>query len=128
VDTLDRCYFDDRYQTGEAAAVMYPDGAQPLGPAARQRRLALRKELPAGSMDLAFIDALHVHPWPFIDLLQVTELMKPGAWIVLHDIELPNVSPECTERGRVEPVRTLAGQQDSRRRRVVQLRRRADAR
>ena len=99
VDTLDRCYFDDRYQAGEAARVMYPTPRSHWDLRLGSNALVLRRQLEPGSMDLAFIDALHVHPWPLIDLLHVTELMKPGAWIVLHDIELPNLSPECTERG-----------------------------
>jgi hypothetical protein len=98
-DTLDRCYFDGRYRTGEAAQVMYPAARSRWDVRLGSDAYALRKELAPGSMDLAFIDALHVHPWPLIDLLHVTELMKPGAWVVLHDIELPNLKPECTERG-----------------------------
>ena len=99
VDTLDRCYFDDRYEAGEAARVMYPVPRTWWDLRLGCNALQLRTQLEPGSMDLAFIDALHVHPWPLIDLLHATELMKPGAWIVLHDIELPNISSTCTERG-----------------------------
>jgi len=98
-DTLDRCYFDNRYQTGEAARVMYPAARSRWDLRLGSDVVALRKQLAPAGIDLAFIDALHVHPWPLLDLLHVTELMKPGAWIVLHDIELPNLSPECKERG-----------------------------
>jgi len=38
---------------------------------------------------LAFIDAEHRHPWPTIDLLALLPAMAPGAWVVLHDIDLP---------------------------------------
>jgi hypothetical protein len=31
---------------------------------------------------------------PLFDLLHLTEVVKPGAWVVLHDIDLPHLHPE----------------------------------
>ena len=41
-----------------------------------------------GKFDFVFIDALHVHPWPTIDTMMVLPFVKPGTWIVHHDIAI----------------------------------------
>jgi len=41
-----------------------------------------------GTIDFAFIDADHRHPWPVVDLALVTRLVRPGGWIALHDTRL----------------------------------------
>jgi hypothetical protein len=42
---------------------------------------------------LGFIDANHDHPWPCLDLLSVLPALQPGAWVALHDINLPAINP-----------------------------------
>ena len=44
------------------------------------------------SLDFAFIDGNHQHPWPLLDALNVVPLMRPGSWILLHDIDHPAVA------------------------------------
>ncbi|PSL17145.1 class I SAM-dependent methyltransferase [Shimia abyssi] len=39
-------------------------------------------------IDLCFIDACHLNPWPTIDTLAVLPLMKPGGLIVHHDLTM----------------------------------------
>lgn len=99
IDVADRCYFDASHATGAAARIMYRDP---------QARWVLRTGLTAagarvsyarGTFDLAFIDADHRHPYPLLDLLQLTELLPPGAWVVLHDIELPLIAPRFPDAG-----------------------------
>jgi hypothetical protein len=88
------CYFDEKYETGQACREMYP------APRATWHRewamdgRRLRTILPAGSVDLTFIDANHAHPWPLFDLLQVTAFAKPGSWVVLHDVDFPIHHPQ----------------------------------
>jgi predicted O-methyltransferase YrrM len=41
-----------------------------------------------GELQLVFIDADHQHPRPTLDLIRVARFMKPGGWVILHDIEL----------------------------------------
>ena len=41
--------------------------------------------------DFAFVDANHNHPWPCIDMFSVIEVTRPGAWVALHDINLPHL-------------------------------------
>jgi hypothetical protein len=92
-DIVPTCYFDSQYATGEAVRTMYP---QPrtrwiLDTNLDTRRLS-QTAVPA-SVDLTFIDANHYHPWPLLDLLHLSVVAKPWSWVVLHDINLPNVSP-----------------------------------
>lgn len=93
-DVRATCYFDERYATGQACREMYPHprAAWHLDCDADARRFAARTT--PGSIDLAFIDANHAHPWPLLDLLHLWPVMRPDAWIVLHDIELPIQHPE----------------------------------
>jgi predicted O-methyltransferase YrrM len=46
------------------------------------------------SIEFAFIDAAHKHPWPALDLLAMLACLRPGADVLLHDINLPRVTPE----------------------------------
>jgi predicted O-methyltransferase YrrM len=39
-----------------------------------------------GDIDLALIDTSHSHPIETLNVLTILPFMKPGAWIVLHDI------------------------------------------
>ncbi len=49
--------------------------------------------------DFVFLDANHEHPWPCLDLLSIIDIVKPGAWIVLHDIALPLITREARAFG-----------------------------
>lgn len=44
---------------------------------------------PRGSVDLAFVDGNHQHPWATIDLLFLLPLMREGGVVAFHDINLP---------------------------------------
>ena len=46
-----------------------------------------------GAIDMCFIDAAHTHPWPLIDTLAILPLMKPGAVIVHHDLQMMRGQP-----------------------------------
>ena len=50
-------------------------------------------------MDLTFIDANHYHPWPLLDLVHLCVVAKPESWMILHDIDLPNVAPRFAAWG-----------------------------
>ncbi len=39
-------------------------------------------------LDLIFIDANHMHPWPTLDTIMLLPLTNQNAWIVHHDIAL----------------------------------------
>jgi hypothetical protein len=40
----------------------------------------------------AFLDANHCHPWPIADMLALQPALAPGAWVAIHDIELPRMA------------------------------------
>src|SRR5262245_29336800 len=92
-DIVPSCYFDSQYATGEAVRLMYPSSRARwvLNTDLDTRRLS-QTAAPA-SIDLLFIDANHYHPWPLLDLLHLSVAARPWSWVVLHDINLPEVSP-----------------------------------
>lgn len=99
IDIAEHCYFDSSRAVGAATRLMYPTP---------KARWVLRTGLTAagarachaqGMFDLAFLDANHKHPYPLLDLLQLTALLPSGAWVVLHDIELPMVAPQFPDAG-----------------------------
>lgn len=50
-------------------------------------------------IEFLFIDADHRHPWPTLDFLVALDLLKSGALVVLHDINLPIAYPAFEEWG-----------------------------
>jgi predicted O-methyltransferase YrrM len=98
-DVRSTCYFDATRATGSAVDEMYPERRTRwlLDTDSDARRIG--QALPAGSIDLTFIDANHSHPWPLLDLLHVTRVARPGSWIALHDIELPKLHPQYQVHG-----------------------------
>lgn len=99
-DVRPTCYFDPGRLTGSAVADLYP------GPRATWRLHAnhfdARKTadlLRAEAFDLAFIDANHRHPWPLSDLLHLAPLLRPRAWVALHDIDLARLYPAYAAEG-----------------------------
>ncbi len=95
VDTIDRkefCLFDGTKPIGFMIRQLAPD----LAPRVRihlgkDSFLAQSLYAPA-SLDLAFIDGNHQHPWPMLDVLNILPTMRPGGWIIMHDIDLPAVA------------------------------------
>jgi predicted O-methyltransferase YrrM len=92
-DIVPRCYFDAQYATGDAVRTMYPASRARwmLDTNLDTRRLS--QTMAPASIDLLFIDANHYHPWPLLDLLHLSVAARPWSWVVLHDINLPHVSP-----------------------------------
>ncbi len=48
----------------------------------------------ADALDFLFIDANHEHPWPALDVLATLDSLRPGAEVVLHDVNLPVLIPD----------------------------------
>jgi glycosyltransferase involved in cell wall biosynthesis/predicted O-methyltransferase YrrM len=93
-DVRSTCYFDAQRAVGAATREMYPHhrARWVLNTDSDARRIS--RQLDPASIDLVFIDANHCHPWPLLDLLHVTTVVKPGSWIALHDIALPRLHPQ----------------------------------
>lgn len=49
-------------------------------------------------VELAFVDADHRHPGTTADVLGLMPALAPGAWVVLHDIRLPEAARREEER------------------------------
>ena len=99
VDVRATCYFDASKAVGAAVDEMYPTyqtrWIQDFDSDARKLGLTM----PLGGVDFAFIDANHHHPFPLLDVLHLAPVMRPGAWIALHDIELPRLYPQFQSHG-----------------------------
>ncbi len=50
--------------------------------------LDVGRTLQGAQADFCFIDARHAHPWPILDTLAVLPHMRPGAFIVHHDLKM----------------------------------------
>jgi len=85
-----RCYFDRDRRTGEAIAEMLPALADTIAVHRGENTINAARQHPARSIDLAIIDGDHRHPYPMIDLALLAPALAPGAWVLLHDINLPS--------------------------------------
>lgn len=54
----------------------------------------VQRDYGSGTIGFLFIDAAHRHPWPTLDLLATLDLLRSGATVVLHDINLPFTYPQ----------------------------------
>jgi predicted O-methyltransferase YrrM len=88
-------YADPDRQIGEATREMLDE--ELLGHVtfhAPATAAAVREQHEADSIGFGFIDASHKHPWPALDLLAMLVCLRPGAEVLLHDINLPEREPE----------------------------------
>jgi hypothetical protein len=89
-DISSHCYFDPSYPVGSAVAEMGVPNRQSWTLHQGSAIDAARTSLGTG-VELVFIDADHMHPCPTIDALVLLPALASGAWLVLHDINLPNI-------------------------------------
>lgn len=89
-DISPKFYADQTKRCGDAAREQLPAG---MLEHIDFRNPAMAAEVPErhgqDSVQLLFIDAAHVHPWPTLDLLACLDALSPGASVLLHDINLP---------------------------------------
>ena len=52
-----------------------------------------------GELELVFIDADHQHPRPTLDLIRVSRFVRPGGWVVIHDIDLGSLAERMRAAG-----------------------------
>lgn len=99
-DISERFYADRDMETGQAAREMLP---QELLTHVEFRNPTtapdVRDDHAPNSLELVFIDADHRHPWPTLDLLAILDVTKPGAQVVMHDINLPVAYPDFQDWG-----------------------------
>lgn len=99
-DLKERFYADESRAVGDAAREMLP--ADLLAHVVLRNpvtAVAVRDDFEPGSLEFVFVDANHRHPWPALDLLALLDVVRPGAEIVVHDINLPIRRPEHADWG-----------------------------
>ncbi len=92
IDKKSHCLFDESKPIGFMIAALAPELVPHIAVHTGQDSFLARSIIQPGSLDLVFIDGNHQHPWPLIDVLNVLPLTRPGAWLILHDTELPRVA------------------------------------
>ena len=99
-DVQERLYYDHSRRVGDAAREMLPkDLVAHVSFRAPGTAMTVREDYGDDAIELLFIDANHSHPWPTLDLLATLDSLRPGALVVLHDINLPLISQEFPSWG-----------------------------
>ena len=87
-DVLEHVPWDANRPIGAAIPLVVPELASAVKVNTSRTSMDLERELGDVPVELGFIDGSHSHPWPLIDAIQMCKVMKPDAWIVLHDVAL----------------------------------------
>ena len=91
VDTIDlseRCLTDKTQPVGFEIPRLVPRLSSRIRVHAGQDSRYVEQLARAGELELVFIDADHQHPRPTLDLIRVSRFVRPGGWVIVHDIEL----------------------------------------
>jgi len=88
IDLLPQCFIDKTRPTGFEIAESFPELAPMIRLHVPHDSTVISELAGRDELEVAFIDANHQHPFPLLDLLRLAPYMKPGGWIVLHDILL----------------------------------------
>lgn len=101
-DVTDRFYGDPTKRVGSAVSDMVPALADRVrvhvGGVGGGGAAQLGEKLGGAGLTMAFIDADHRHPWAALDVLLVSPALARGAWIALHDVNLPAIFEEQNQR------------------------------
>jgi predicted O-methyltransferase YrrM len=91
VDTIDlneRCLTDLTQLVGFEIPRLVPSLASRIRVHAGKDASHVDQIARPGKLELVFIDADHQHPRPTLDLIRVARFVRPGGWVIVHDIEL----------------------------------------
>jgi predicted O-methyltransferase YrrM len=91
-DIAHRCYFNETIHLAEAVREAAPHLTHRLRAFAGSDASDASGLFDPGEIDLVLIDGEHAHPAPTVDLICLAYAIRPRAWIVLHDIELPDLN------------------------------------
>lgn len=92
------CYFDRSKPVGCLAREMAPELLDRWNLNVRETAREAGARFAGQNIELAFIDGDHRHPAPTADLLWLLPALAPGAWVILHDVDLPNVAAAHEKR------------------------------
>jgi len=100
-DLLSHCYWNPDVPVGYAVNIMTPDLATRATIHAPGVATDIARDFApsaGGPLPLVFIDACHQHPYPVADLLGLMPALAAGAWVILHDINLPARAADFEQR------------------------------
>ena len=92
------CYFDAGRKVGSAAFEMEPQLTSALRLLHGKTAIDAERTFRNAPLQLVFIDADHRHPFPTLDMFTILPALAPGAWILLHDVNLPAFADEYEAR------------------------------
>jgi predicted O-methyltransferase YrrM len=102
VDTIDlnqRCLTDQTKPVGFEIPQLVPHLASRIRVHAGKDVRHVEQIAHAGELQLVFIDADHQHPRPTLDLIRVSRFVRPGGWVIVHDIELVSLAERMRAAG-----------------------------
>ena len=102
VDTIDlsqRCMTDQTKPVGFEIPQLVPRLSSRIRVHAGQDARYVEQIARAGELQLVFIDADHQHPRPTLDLIRVSRFVRPGGWVVVHDIDLGSLGERMRAAG-----------------------------
>jgi predicted O-methyltransferase YrrM len=83
-------YVDPARAAGDAArALLEPEQLEHVTFRHPATAIDVGADYASDPLSLMFLDANHGHPWPTLDLLATLDALRPGAEVILHDINLP---------------------------------------
>lgn len=101
-DLTARCYFDPAHRVGDAVREVAPEllsrVALHTGVTSRDAARCFETQ----SVGLVMIDADHRHPGAALDLLAMLPVLKHGALVILHDIDLDRIRASAGEDAAIE--------------------------
>ena len=102
VDTIDlnqRCVTDQTKPVGFVIPQLVPRLSNRIRVHAGKDARYVEQIARAGELQLVFIDADHQHPRPTLDLIRVSRFVRPGGWVVVHDIDLGSLGERMRAAG-----------------------------
>lgn len=91
-DLRDSLWFDDSLEVGCMIGDVLGEDLMGVGPCITSVTGAISaytsQDVAAGTVDFAFVDANHQHPWPILDTLMLLPVMRKGAFMAHHDLQL----------------------------------------
>ncbi len=102
VDTIDlnqRCVTDQTKPVGFEIPQLVPHLSSRIRVHAGKDARYVEQIARAGELQLVFIDADHQHPRPTLDLIRISRFVRPGGWVVVHDIDLGSLGERMRAAG-----------------------------
>jgi predicted O-methyltransferase YrrM len=102
VDTIDlseRCLIDLTKPVGFEIPQLVPHLSKRIRVHVGQDARYVEQIARARELQLVFIDADHQHPRPTLDLIRVSRFVRPGGWVLLHDIDLGSLGERMRAAG-----------------------------